>query len=221
MKKRVRIVWTDEWDEYLRKKYPKHNNDYCLRGLKRKGYPGGEDTMSKHAREVLKLAKDPAWRAEESRRCIRICMEKRGADFPERQRQRALNNPNWWGGRHNNGSKLPREKRVEIALKSFHSSPDVRKRAQATRKKVVARDRRRIDLGLEPLTKLTNIGNALTRTQLIQRYTMKYECGYLIFRGDQRIYYDETTRRSEKRERNAEDKGLHVYPIQERQRFMQ
>lgn len=199
----VKIVWTKEWDEYLKKKFPFHNNDYCLRGLKRKGYDGGFDRMCRHARKDLKLKKDPEWRREESRRCVQICMEKRGEDFAERQRQRALNNPNWWGGKHNNGNHLPREVRVELCRKHFHNE-EARKKANNTRRKIIARDTRRVQLGLEQLTGVLNIGNALTHAQKVQRYAMKYDCGYVIFRGDHRIYYNENTRRSEARERTAE-----------------
>lgn len=216
----ARNRWTDRQKAYLRKKYPRHSNEYCLRGLRRLGYKGALRSIVSYANKRLHLHKSPEFIRAQREECIRTCIEKRGADFAERMRQRALNDPGWWGGRHNNGgNNLPKEVRQEIARKYMHTAEVIEKRRQS-RLRTTERERRRLALGLEPLTKIHNIGQKLNHKQCDQRSRMRRECGYVIFSDDHRIYYDAGTRRSERMERTAKEKGLHVYPISERIRFM-
>lgn len=171
--------------------------------------------MMEHAKKSLGLHKDEDWLRQERQRCAKVCMEKRGGEeFNERQRQRALHpaESGWWGGRRNNGSKMSREKRAELARKNL-TTDEVQKKAHENRRKTVKRDMRRVELGLEPLTMIRNIGEAMTRKQLLQRYGMVYECRYLKFNGDRNIYYDENTIRSARREKTAEERGITVLPL--------
>lgn len=105
-----------------------------------------------------------------------------------------------------------------MCRRNFHTG-DVAARAQETRRKVIARDRRRVSIGLPPKTRIISENGPLTQKQQISRYMMARECGYIIFRGDHRIYYDENTRRSQRREATAESRGLFVYPLYERKNF--
>lgn len=209
--------WTAEWDRYLMRMYPNNPTDKLLSGLRRKGYKGSADQMNWHANRTLHLRKSPEFHAAERQRCIKLCLQNRPADFAERQRQRALSG-GWWGGKHKNGNNLTREERSAMARRNLHTG-DVAARAQETRRKAIARDRRRVSIGLPPKTRIINENGPLTQKQQISRYMMARECGYIIFRGDQRIYYDENTRRSEKREATAESRGLFVYPLCERKKF--
>lgn len=174
--------------------------------------------MLYHAKKILGLKRTPEFHKETRARCMKECLDKRGADFAERQRQRALNRRDWFGGKHNNGNHLPKEKKAEIALRVMHA-PGVEERAREARRKTVARDKRRVALGLDPLTKILNIGEGMTHKQTSVRYEMKHECQYIIFKGDPRIYYDENTKRSARREKTASERGLYVYPISERKKF--
>lgn len=210
-----RIRWTEDADAYLKKKFDHTENEKLMRGLKKKGIRCSVYAMIEHAKGVLGLRKDESWMKEYRKRLALECCEKRGEDFRERQRQRALHpgESGWWGGRHNDGSKMPREKRAEIARKNFHTDPDVKRRREETRLRTVKRDLRRLELGLEPLTNIHNLGEALTRDQQRQRKDMRVECGYITFRTDKNIYYDESTRRSARREKTAEERGLTVMPL--------
>lgn len=210
------ILWTEEWDAYLRRKYPNQSNEKCLAGLRHKGYTGSIDSMRYRAIEVLGLRKSPRYHAETRQRCIRQCIEKRGADFAERQRKRALNDPNWWGGRHHDGPGLGHEELSEMARDVFNRK-EVRQRAAASRAKALRRDRRRLELGLCQLTRLHV--EPMNRKQLNIRGQMRSECGYITFRFDTRIYYDENTRRSPRREATAEERGCYVYHISERGKY--
>jgi hypothetical protein len=210
------ILWTDEWDAYLRKKYPNQSNEKCLAGLRRKGYTGSIDSMRYRALNVLGVRKSPRYIAETSRRCIRICNEKRGADFAERQRQRALNDPNWWGGRRHKGPAISREELSRMAKANF-GRKDVRERAAESRQRARRRDKRRLELGLDQLTRLQVESMGKKRWNI--RSQMRCECGYITFPDDPRIYYDENTRRSKRREATAEDRGCYVYHISERGKY--
>jgi len=78
----------------------------------------------------------------------------------------------------------------------------------------IARDRRRVALGLEPLTRLIK-PVILTRQEIDFRFRMKKR-GYIIFRGDPAIYYDDKTTRNEEREAAARAIGLAVNHINKR-----
>lgn len=211
------IHWTEEWDAYLRRKYPRNSNEKCLAGLKRKGYCGSVWTMVNHARRDLLLCKSEEFLKQQRLECIAVCLEKRGDDFPERQRQRALSG-NWWGGNHHNGPSLSTEQLAANA-KRYLDRHEVKERARQKRKITVRRDLRRRAIGLDPITNIHNLGDKMTREQKNIRYQMKYECGYLTFPFDKRIYYDAGTRRSSQRERTAESRGCYVYHVSEREKF--
>lgn len=212
-KKKKRMKWTDEADAYLRKKYQRNSNELVLRGLKKKGYECTLYALYAHVKK-LGLRKDEDWLKKDMQRRALMCIEKRGEDFSERQRQRALHpgESGWWGGKHHNGSKMSRERRAEMARRVLHK-PEVQQRSHETRRKTVRRDMRRVDLGLEPLTSILNIGEPMTREQMNQRYQMCYECRYIKYKGDKNLYYDEDTKRSEQRERRAESLGITVMPL--------
>ena len=214
MGKTARHIWNDDLDNYLRNKYHNHGKAELMNGLRRKGYKGTVAAMMEHAKKRLGLRKDEEWLRQERQRCMKLCHDKRGPDFIEKMRQRALHpaESGWWGGKHHNGCKMPREKRVEIAKKYLHTPESIAKRSER-RRKSVKRDLRRVELGLEPLTSIQNIGEGMTKAQKNQRYQMCYECKYIKFRNDRTIYYDENTKRSEQRERRAESLGLTVMPL--------
>lgn len=215
MERKKRLVFTPEWDKYLIRKYPRNSTEKLLAGLRKKGYPGTALQLNLHANNVLHLRKTPEYHAAERKRCIELCLAKRPADFAERQRQRALS-AGWFGGKHHNGSVMTTEQRSAMARRNFHTG-DAAERAHEGRRKSIARDLRRVAIGLTPLTRIVHQNGPLNKK--IQRYMMVKECGYIIFRGDQRIYYDDTTRRSARREATAESRGLYVYPLSERKNF--
>ena len=213
-----RYKWTEEWKAYLRKYYRNHTAEYLIRGLRKKGYGGSKAAMMEMAKKRLGLAKDEAWLKRYKQELARQCIEKRGGEeFNERQRQRALHpgESGWWGGRHNDGCKAGREKLQEMARRVFHT-PEARKKCEESRRKSVRRDIRRVQLGLEPLTSIPNIGDAMPKKMMTQRYAMCYECGYIKYKGDRNLYYDENTRRSTIRERRAESLGITVMELSQR-----
>lgn len=212
--------WTPEAEAYLRKKYARHGSEYLIRGLARLGQKHRTAEQIVDKAQKMGLSKDPEWlKADHQRRAL-LCCERRGEDFNERQRWRALHpgESGWWGGKRAVGCNMDRKLKAELCKRSMHK-PEVRERATATRRKTVARDKRRVAIGLDPLTRIANIGEPMTMQQRNRRAQMKHECGYVTFRGDRHIYYDDNTRRSEQRERNAEAIGLYVYHISKRDLF--
>ena len=73
----------------------------------------------------------------------------------------------------------------------------------------IARDRRRIALGLEPLGRMVK-AVTLTRQERQIRYRMKKKLGYLVTKDDPVIRYDDKTRRSAVVERHAQEMGIAV-----------
>lgn len=106
---------------------------------------------------------------------------------------------------------------IRAMMKQGVNSRESIDRARTTRNATYASERRRISLGMEQKTRM-RVGS-LSRTQVNVRGSLKRYNGYIIFRGDWRVYYDENTKRSEAREATAEMHGLYVYPISERQKF--
>lgn len=214
-------IWTPKAEAYLRKKYARHDAAYLLRGLARLGQKSRTGEQIVRKANEMGLHKDAEWLKAERQRSALECCEKRGEDFAEKQRQRALHpgESGWWGGKHHDGNSLDREVRAENARRLFHSKQETKEKRMATRKKRLEHDLRRVALGLEPLTGMVKPDGPMTRQQYSRRAQLKHECGYVLFNGDRRIYYDENTRRSEKRERNAEAIGLYCYPISQRKLF--
>lgn len=88
------------------------------------------------------------------------------------------------------------------------------RKATEVREAKRARDKRRVALGLEPLTGLVK-AVMMSRQEIQHRHTMKM-AGYQVFRGDPVIYYDDKTKRSAKREATAAKIGLQVVHISRR-----
>ena len=76
----------------------------------------------------------------------------------------------------------------------------------------IARDRRRIALGLEPLGRMVK-AVTLTRQERQIRYRMKKKLGYLVTKDDPVIRYDDKTRRSAVVERHAQEMGIVVLRV--------
>lgn len=89
-------------------------------------------------------------------------------------------------------------------------------KAQKKRNETIARDKRRVRLGLDPLTNLVKL-RKINREQATLRSNMKSKKGYIVFRGDvDNVYYDSNTNRSEKMEQHAIQLEMSVRPIEER-----
>lgn len=82
------------------------------------------------------------------------------------------------------------------------------------RMEMIARDRKRLSLGLEPLSNLVKFAS-MTKKEIDLRHRMK-KFGYYVFRGDPVIYYDRNTCRSKLREKTAEKLGVAVVHISSR-----
>lgn len=88
------------------------------------------------------------------------------------------------------------------------------KKLQEIRRQQIARDRRRISLGLDPLTNLIR-ASKFTQWEKDFRSNMK-RAGYIIFKNDPVIYYDKDTRRSTRREDAAKKNGMQVVHVSQR-----
>lgn len=82
------------------------------------------------------------------------------------------------------------------------------KKAKETRCANIARDRRRISIGLEPLSKLVKFV-CMTKKEIDLRSRMKSQ-GYIVLRNDSTIYYNSQTKRSKRREATASRLGILV-----------
>lgn len=86
------------------------------------------------------------------------------------------------------------------------------KKAKETRCANIARDRRRISMGLEPLSKLVKFV-CMTKKEIDLRSRMKSQ-GYIVLRNDSTIYYNSQTKRSKRREATASRLGILVTLMQ-------
>lgn len=86
---------------------------------------------------------------------------------------------------------------------------------QASRNKAIARDKRRVSLGLEPLTKLVSAVKMSSSEKYLRCY-LKKRYGYIVKRGDAVIRYDDQTRRNEALEARAKSMGLAVMHMKAR-----
>lgn len=214
---RHKIIWTEDQDRYLRKKYPNNPDAFCLHELRTKHqFNGYLDAMKYHAKNILGLKKTESYKKKSRAEAIKKCLEKRGEDFNERQRQRALKD-NWWGCKHNNGNNLTREERKLLALKNFHSE-GIQDKAKATRRKNLMHDYRRMAIGLAPIhnSRVRNLGNPQSRKETRLRFSMKKYNKYIVFRGDPDIYYDSNTKRSQIQEKHCKEQEIYVRPIEDR-----
>ena len=87
-------------------------------------------------------------------------------------------------------------------------------KSRLTRKKAIERDRLRLRWGLPQLTKmkLHCYGyNKELRTRATHRHLFRKR-GYIVERGDNVVYYDDTTKRRPRMEANAPNYGLRVMP---------
>lgn len=88
------------------------------------------------------------------------------------------------------------------------------KRAREVRNKGIARDKRRVSLGLEPLGRLVHAVK-MSRWETSYRYDMR-KIGYVTFKDDSVIYYSEKTTRNLKRETNGHAHGLQILSLKKR-----
>lgn len=91
----------------------------------------------------------------------------------------------------------------------------IQAKARETQRKTLARDHRRVALGLEPLTKQVK-ATVMTRREAWLRTYMKTRYGYIVRRGDPIIRYDDKTRRCESTEAKARSIGLAVIRVNAR-----
>ena len=105
---------------------------------------------------------------------------------------------------HNGKSRFSAEQWAEIMAK-----------AKATRNETIARDKRRVRLGLEPLTKLVHATRMTPKEVRIRSY-MKTHYGYIVRKGDAVIRYDDTTRRCASTEERARAMGMAVIHVRAR-----
>lgn len=101
----------------------------------------------------------------------------------------------------NGKTRLGAEKWAEIMAKTHKS-----------RCATIARDHRRVALGLEPLTKLVK-AVPMTDKEVKMRNYMKKRYGYIVTKGDAVIRYDQNTRRCESTEARAKAMGLVVIHV--------
>lgn len=86
---------------------------------------------------------------------------------------------------------------------------EIKAKAEETRRETVRKERMRIKWGLPQKTKIKF--NEAARVQAMHRYTFKKR-GYIVFRGNSHVYFDENTRRSRTMEKNARNYCLVVEP---------
>ena len=211
------MIWPDEIVAYLKRWYPQKSNPKILEGLKRRGFYVSRRSLQEKAFKLgLKKSKTCMKRIQAEQ--VARMNEAHDAAWLEKITNQAIRMSLNNAGRKMNFSKAEIERRTN-RLKEVRTNPESQRKLKKSCKATRMRDIRRVALGLEPLTRIPNIGNALSRNAVSYRCHMKRECGYLTFRFDHRIYYDENTRRSKTREERAEKYGMHVYPIEERERL--
>lgn len=88
----------------------------------------------------------------------------------------------------------------------------IKARAHAKRCKTIARDKRRVKLGLEPLTGLVK-SVKMSREEIQLRNYMKKRYGYIVRRGDAVIRHDDQTQRFEAVEEHAKRLGWVVIHV--------
>lgn len=89
-------------------------------------------------------------------------------------------------------------------------------RSLETRNQTLERDRRRMRMGLQPLTRVFK-ENASTRDKILLRSYMKRKYGYRpLFRNPNVMYYNQSTRRSEHLEREARLYGIQIQEYNEK-----
>ena len=88
----------------------------------------------------------------------------------------------------------------------------IKAKAHAKRCKTIARDKRRVELGLEPLTGLVR-SVKMSREEIQLRNYMKKRYGYIVRRGDAVIRYDDQTQRFEGVEEHAKRLGWVVIHV--------
>lgn len=81
----------------------------------------------------------------------------------------------------------------------------------ATRKARMERDRKRIRLGLEPLTRMV-AEHVIDRSEVCRRYRMR-RIGYVTFRKDHSIYYTDETKRDILAESRCKAAGILIEHI--------
>ena len=91
---------------------------------------------------------------------------------------------------------------------------EVIEKSRLSRKKTIERDRLRLRWGLPQLTKMKLHHHGYDkemRRRSMHRYLFKKR-GYIVERGGNVVYYDDTTKRRPQMEANAPNYGLKVMP---------
>lgn len=205
----VRVKLTREQKRWLKENFATTKNDEICEHL---GITGS--AMHRFARE-MKLKKDASvvrrW-SDENRELAHKVNESTG--YAVQRRSAKLQWQRW----KESGTEKPHgcfikgeSNKTRMSEEKFKAT--IRKSTEKREAKR-ARDKRRVALGLEPLTRMVK-PVLLSREEILHRHTMKV-AGYLVFRGDPVIYYGKTTKRSEKREATAQKLGLQVLHISKR-----
>ncbi len=204
--------WLPEHEDFLRKHWPTAvNTDYFTKRFNNTF--GTEMPYRKLADRAKRMGLVKDARAIKKQRALyaKICIEKRGTDFNVRMRSRALSGL-YFGGKHFTwkGKKRPDSARIAKGI-----TPEVRARAQETRRKTIKREKLRLSWGLEQKTKL-RLG-AMPQWESYARWHLNRRYGYVFFRFDRNIYYTDETTRSAPTEEHYKTRGLSFLHIQERQ----
>ncbi len=203
--------WQPEQEDFMRKHWPTCvNTEYFT---KRFNNTFGTDLpYRKLADRASKMGLKKSRSAIRKQRDLyaKICIEKRGPEFNQRMRARALSGLHF-GGKHFTWKGKKRPQSAEIAK---NIPEEARKRASESRRKTLRREKLRLSWGMEQRTKL-HIGS-MPSWESYARWHLNRKYGYHFFRFDRNIYYSESTKRSPSTETHYESRGLTFLNIQDR-----
>ena len=197
------IVLTDEQREWLREYYPDmYNADIA----KHMGF--GLGTLHKFAR-AMGLKKSAAFMKRNWQRGVALAHKKGVSTGFEVQRLAAKRQ---WQKLKEKGLSRGFAPGMPNRVRFGKRWEEMKAKMYATRQATIARDHRRVALGLAPLTRLV-VAVKKTREEVCLRCNMKRWHGYIVMKSDSVIYYDENTDRSAAQEAHAKRLGIPVISI--------
>lgn len=205
----MKIELTEKQKKYLIRHFPNTRNEDLAAHL---GL--SQRTMIRRATE-LGLRKTKQFMNKCHRNGLQRAHEVNEADDYKELRKRAIEQHRVWREEHP-GEPYPGTFRPGTTNLQRLGKRKERQRIEKmkkTRKELIERDRRRIRMGLEPLTNLLP-SNPASKQKIELRSYMKHKYGYMpVFRNTDIIYYSDDTRRNDSIEREARSYGIRIVDI--------
>ena len=199
---------TREGKRWLIEHYPHTKNEEIAAAL------GVCSTTLRQFRLALQLKKSKEFMRQASINASEIAKEVNEATGYDAQRRAAKEQYRHWLEEHPGEERKGGFKKGHVPRVSPETYQNIAQKLREHR----ARDRRRIELGLAPLTRLVP-EYMLSKSEIHVRNYLKTKLGYVVFRKERTIYYSPDTRRNLTTEARYKAKGYYFQPIEGRRDY--